>query len=187
MTASSGAFVGPAFRRAKTVLVLLAGAVMMVLGTSTSALAHDGLVGTSPATGSTVPAAPRSVELEFTGEPLPLGTVVAVTGPVGDSVSSGATEIRGTTVVQAIAGDPAPGIYRVEWRSTSSDGHPLSGTFEFTVATGSAPAEATSEVSSSAAEPAPAEPVIAPVWLVVGAVVLVGLGPVLVTRVRRHT
>ena len=108
---------------------------------------------TSPAAGATVAEAPDALELEFTGEPLPLGTLVAVTGPDGAPVSSGEAEIRGTTVVQPIDDDLPAGAYRVEWRSTSSDGHPLSGTFDFTVTEGDAapPRPATSPAPADAA------------------------------------
>ena len=98
---------------------------------------------TSPAAGATVAEAPDALELDFTGEPLPLGTLVAVTGPDGARCPSGEAEIRGTTVVQPIDDAAAAGTYRVEWRSTSSDGHPLSGTFDFTVTEGDAAPAAT--------------------------------------------
>jgi copper resistance protein C len=189
MTASRQASSRSALRRVPTALVVVAGAVALLLGSASPALAHDGLVGTRPASGSTVPGMPPAVELDFTGEPLPLGTLVAVTGPDGAPVSSGDAEIRGTTVVQPID-DGAAGPYRVEWRSTSSDGHPLSGTFDFTVAEGDAapPPAATSPASADAPADATAEADggIAPVWPAAGAVVLVGLGAVTVTRLRRR-
>ena len=86
------------------------------------------------------------------------------------------------------------GTYRVEWRSTSSDGHPLSGTFDFTVTEGAA---AAADVGGSGRPVTRAGPMmsrwtktadvgIAPVWPAAGAVVLVGLGAVVVTRLRRR-
>lgn len=191
--ASSRASLARGLRRATTVLLMAVGAGALVLGTPSAALAHDGLVGTVPAGGATVEGLPPAVELDFTGEPLPLGTLVAVTGPDGGIVSSGDAEIRGTTVVQALAGDPVPGTYRVEWRSTSSDGHALSGSFDFTVGTAGTPSAAVPDgVPSPAAEarPAPAQADdtagVPPIWPAAGAVVLVGLGAVLVTRIRRR-
>lgn len=172
-------------------LVAVVSAALLVLGAPTAG-AHDGLVGTNPAGGSSVAAAPDAVELEFTGEPLPIGTLVAVTGPGGDAVSDGDAEIRGTTVVQRLTGGLTPGAYRVAWRSTSSDGHALSGTFDFAV-DGAAPAPpATTAGTGAETDTAPASATapddggIAPVWLVAGAVVLLGLGALLVTRVRRR-
>lgn len=193
MTRSRRASQGRALRRAAAVLALVLGLGAVLLGTPSSALAHDGLVATSPVSGTTVDEGPATVELDFTAEPLPIGTLVTVTGPDGRDVASGAAEIRGTTVVQALSGTPSPGTYRVEWRSSSSDGHALTGTFEFTVASGSAPSGAPSspvpdtaaagELDTAASGAGPALPAI---WVIAGAVVLVGLGVVLVGRLRRR-
>lgn len=187
MTATGAAF--PRRRRAATASVLLAAAGALVVGLPAPALAHDGLVGTIPADGATLTEAPGSLELDFTGEPLPLGTLVAVTGPDGAPVSSGDAEIRGTTVVQQIEEDTPSGTYRVEWRSTSSDGHALSGTFGFTVTAGDpAPADgaATAPAAADTAVAGDADDGIAPVWPAAGAVVLVGVGAAAVTRSRRR-
>jgi copper resistance protein C len=199
MTAPRGMSVARVPRRAATASAVLVAAGALVLGVPATALAHDGLVGTSPAAGATVAEAPDALELDFAGEPLPLGTLVAVTGPDGSPVSSGDAQIRGTTVVQPIDDAAEAGTYRVEWRSTSSDGHPLSGTFDFTVtaqqlapaAAGTSPAAADAPSDDGAAddvavEEAAADEGIAPVWPAAGAVVLVGLGAVVVTRLRRH-
>jgi methionine-rich copper-binding protein CopC len=190
MTASRSTHGGPGIRRAATALALVVAAGVLVLGTPSSARAHDGLVATTPAGGAAVAVAPEAVELQFTGEPLPLGTLVAVTGPGGTSASSGQAEIRGTTVTQQLAADTPAGAYRVEWRSTSSDGHALSGTFDFTVTEGvGAPsaADATSPVTPDVRSDSTAAGTgVAPVWPVAGAVVLLGLGAVVGTRVRRR-
>lgn len=189
-------------RRAATASALLIAAGALVLGVPSAAQAHDGLVATSPAAGATVADVPDALELDFTGEPLPLGTLVAVTGPGGAPVSSGEPEIRGTTVVQPIDDDATAGTYRVEWRSTSSDGHALSGSFDFTVAGGAgtgagtspAAADAPAEVDAagdgaaedSATEDSATEEGIAPVWPAAGAVLLVGLAALVTTRLRRR-
>ncbi len=207
MTRSRRACWGLALHRAATVLILVTGLGAVHLGTSSAALAHDGLLGTTPVAGSTVPEGPDTVELDFTAEPLPIGTLVAVTAPDGASVSSGGAEIRGTTVVQPLAGTGSAGTYRVEWRSSSSDGHALSGAFDFTVTAGGTPSGAPSAVPDTAASPDPdtaasrdpdtaaagdpdtaaaeADPAFPVVW-VAGAVLLVGLGVVLVSRLRRR-
>lgn len=207
MTAPQHTSPGRALRRAAAALAVVVGAGALLLGVPASALAHDGLVATSPAAGATVDAAPAAVELDFTGEPLPIGTLVAVTGPDGADVSDGDAEIRGTTVVQRLTAEPAAGAYRVDWRSTSSDGHALTGTFDFTVA------GAAGEAAASGAPAVPTTPGdgaatgttgtdttragtvsgatatgegIAPVWIGAGAVVLVAAGALLVGRLRRR-
>ncbi|GAA4734476.1 hypothetical protein GCM10023328_12980 [Modestobacter marinus] len=136
-------------RRGPAVLVGLLTVLLLAVGMP-SAQAHDALVRSSPAPSSAVPVAPSAVELEFSGTPLPLGTEVLVLGPDGGAVSTGAAQIRGTTVVQPLSAGLPAGSYTVEWRSTSSDGHPLTGSWGFTVATGSAPAPAADS------DPAPA-------------------------------
>lgn len=189
MTASLRTSLDRVLRRAAPALVPVAVGAALVLG-APPALAHDGLLGSSPAAAATVPTAPGTVELEFTGEPLPLGTQVAVTGPDGAAVTAGPAEIEGTTVVQPLTAELPAGAYRVDWRSTSSDGHPLTGTFGFTVTTGTAPAASTLGAPSPASDarpaPAPDEEGIAPVWLISGAVVVIGLGAVVVARLRRR-
>lgn len=175
-----------AHRRASALLVIPAAAALL-LGVPGPASAHDGLVATTPADGAVV-AGPPEVELEFTAEPLPLGTQVAVTGPDGAPVTAGPAEIRSTSVVQALAADPAPGAYRVEWRSTSSDGHALSGAFSFTVTgdagTGGAAAPAPAAVAAPAGNSSAGG--LSPVWPVAGAVAAGGLAVLVVSRLRRR-
>ncbi|OMQ14378.1 hypothetical protein A7K94_0217055, partial [Modestobacter sp. VKM Ac-2676] len=133
-------------------MALLAVLTTVVLAVGTApAQAHDGLVRSTPAAGAALPAAPTAVELDFSGAPLPLGTQVLVTGP-GGTVSAGAPEIRGTSVLQSLSADVPAGSYTVQWRSTSSDGHPVEGTYGFTVTPGAAPAAAvpTQPVAASA-------------------------------------
>jgi hypothetical protein len=117
-------------------------AVALLLGPVGSAAAHDVLVGTAPAADALVDTAPESVTLEFSNAPQSLGTEVVVTGPDGKPASGGAPELAGSTVTQPLADGLPAGTYTVDWRATSADGHPLSGTFAFDVATGSPAAEA---------------------------------------------
>lgn len=138
-----------------TVFVL---AVLVLAAGAGPARAHDGLVRTTPGSGAAVTSSPTVVELEFTGEPLPLGTQVVVTGPDGQSVSDGAAEISGRSVVQPLAGGVPAGAYSVEWRSTSSDGHALTGSFAFTVATAPAPAPSATAPAEGATAPTEGTP-----------------------------
>jgi copper resistance protein C len=115
--------------------------------------AHDELGSTSPEAGATLDAAPVQVELGFSGEIQQLGTEVVVTSDDGSTVSDGAVRIDGTTAVQPLTADLPAGRYTVDWRAISADGHPLSGTFTFTVA-GGAPAGA----AASSSAPSPATP-----------------------------
>ncbi|TYP89089.1 copper resistance CopC family protein [Blastococcus xanthinilyticus] len=144
--------------RPSALLVVALVALGILLASPSVASAHDGLVGSSPGAGETVATAPSAVELRFSGTPLPLGTEVVVTGPDGGRIDRGAPEIRDDAVVQPLADAPDAGTYTVQWRSTSADGHPISGSFAFGVTGdgaggGAAPAPAG---SAPAAEPGPA-------------------------------
>jgi copper resistance protein C len=169
--------------RRGTVLQLLttalATAVVLVGAGTGTAAAHDVLVGSAPAAAATVDAAPAAVTLEFSQAPQPLGARVVVTGPGGTSAANGAVQVRDRTVVQPLVDRLPAGSYLVDWRITSADGHPLTGTVPFTVAGDPSPAVAST--SSSAATPESGSPVL---WLAVGAVIAVA-GVLVARQVRR--
>jgi methionine-rich copper-binding protein CopC len=185
-------------RRWQALLVGTLTAVLLGAGTL-PAQAHDALVGTVPLNTELLTAAPSTVEVSFTAEPLPLGTEVQVVGPDGVQASSGPAEIRGTTVVQPLAADLPAGGYDVQWRSTSSDGHALTGEFTFSIA-----AAPTTPTAAAAAAPTtePATPVAADPqpaaadrpadsgsptgWLVAGVLVLAALGALVAVRLRKR-
>ncbi|WP_369130873.1 copper resistance CopC family protein [Modestobacter roseus] len=162
--------------------VLLGLLTVLALGMGASpALAHDGLTGSTPAASAALTAVPSEVQLEFSGAPQQLGTRVVVTGP-GGTVSTGEPEIRGTTVVQALSADLPAGAYRVQWRATSSDGHPIEGNYGFSVSPDAAPAAPVTP-QPAAASTGTGTP---GVWWAAGALVLVALGTVVAGRLRRR-
>jgi cobalamin biosynthesis Mg chelatase CobN len=77
-------------------------------------------------------------------------------------VSEGPAEVLDDTVTQPLADGLPAGAYTVEYRVTSGDGHPISGSFAFTVAQGAPSSSAASAPSSSAAAPPPEESSAAP-------------------------
>lgn len=124
----------------------VAGALVVQVLLASPASAHDELLSTDPAAGSTVATAPETVVLTFAEPPLSLGMGVDVSGPSG-SVSLGAPMLAGSTVRQMLqAGAPA-GTYTVRWRVTADDGHPVTGSFTFVA---SAPGAVASPVVVSA-------------------------------------
>ncbi|WP_051682006.1 copper resistance protein CopC [Cellulomonas sp. HZM] len=122
------------------------------------AQAHDVLVGTTPADGSTVDVPPAKVTIEFEEPAVALGTEVRVTGPDGSVVSTGDPELVDTSVSQALEEDLPAGSYAVTWRVTSQDGHAVSGTFAFTAKTSQAPAPSATESSGPAGSPSADSP-----------------------------
>lgn len=113
-------------------LALLAASVLAILG-ALPASAHASLVRSSPESGATLTAAPPEVALTFNEEINPQFATVTV--KAGDSTAStGDPEVDGTTVYQPLDPEMTAGKYTVAYRVTSADGHPVSGSFDFTYA-----------------------------------------------------
>lgn len=83
---------------------LATAALLLGPGTGT-AVAHDVLVGSTPASDTTVPTSPSSVTLEFSQSPQPLGAEVLVTAPDGTPSSDGAVQLCERSVVQPLVDD----------------------------------------------------------------------------------
>lgn len=101
---------------------------------ATPASAHDSLVDSDPAQDAVLTKIPSQLELSFSGEISDLGVQFVVIGPEGRDVVQGTPTVSGTVVTQALAEELVDGDYQVTWRVTSSDGHPISGTIDFTIA-----------------------------------------------------
>jgi methionine-rich copper-binding protein CopC len=131
---------------------LLVATALVALGgwavAASPASAHNTLRSTSPADHSTVDAVPAEIVLTFDETAVAMGTEIVVTGPSGP-VSAGAAQLVDNTVRQSIAAGAPAGAYTVQWRVTSADGHPVTGTFAFTArAAGGGSAGATSTASA---------------------------------------
>ena len=106
-------------------------AAIMALGLATSALAHSKSEVTVPADGATVKAV-EAIEMRF-DKPMRV-TAVKLLGDGGDVAIERETGMEPVTEFRAVpAGALAPGAYAVEWRGLSDDGHPMQGSFGFTV------------------------------------------------------
>lgn len=127
-------------------------AVLLAVGwAGATAWAHDELIGSDPADGASV-TAPEQVVLTFNTDIIALGAVLEVSGPAGPA-TDGDLEVSGPTLSRALVADLTAGDYTVDWRITSTDGHPISGTFGFTVEAGSDPTQTPTESPTSPAEP----------------------------------
>lgn len=154
---------------------------VFALAVSQPAYAHDELIGSSPAAGSSVDELPDEVELTFSAVLLaePAATDVVVTDAAGADLTEGDLVIDGTRITQPLSGTAA-GVVTVIWRVVSSDGHPVSGEFTFTVGDGS------SAAPTESFTPLPGPPMEAIedapwrwVWIVAG-ILAVGAGGALV-------
>lgn len=118
-----------------TRLILVAAALTLALALGVSAgpaFAHDQLVEATPGDGDSVDAAPDAVKMVFSGSPQKVGNQIRVEHD-GQNVATGEPETQFHTITQSLDAELAPGDYTVDWRIVSEDGHPVSGTFSFTV------------------------------------------------------
>jgi methionine-rich copper-binding protein CopC len=137
-----------ATRTARVVIVVVL-TLLGTIGLAGTASAHATLIGSDPADGATLQAAPTTVTLTFDDSLENFEPVVTVTGPDGNQYQSGAATIDGATLSSALTPLTAPGAYTIAYRVVSDDGHPVEGQVRFNLAVAAAPA------TSAAAPPAP--------------------------------
>lgn len=125
-----------------------------VLASAQPAAAHDQLIETSPAASSTVAVAPPALTLRFSSEVMDISNEVVVRDPSGNVVLDAQGVVDGMLVSAPLPPDLGAGTYTVAWRVVSRDGHPIQGTFDFSIGAPSAP----SPSPSPAATAAPAVP-----------------------------
>lgn len=160
--------------RPRALLAALAAGVVLA-SAAAPAYAHDALRSSDPADGATLGAPPAQVVLTFEEPPVELGAQIVVTGPDGP-VSSGSPRLAGVEATQTLKPGAPAGRYTVEWRVTSDDGHPVSGSFAFTAqaaAAGSTPSGAAASPSPAPADGPRRQPLIPSwAWIVLGLIVI---------------
>ena len=117
----------------KRLLVTLAAVAALLALSVGSASAHVQVKSSSPGAGKTASTSLRAVSVTFTGRLL-TGTLT-VTGP-GGTVSSGrgGRDPRKLSRVKVpLKGGLRAGTYTARWGIVSTDGHPQSGSFRFTL------------------------------------------------------
>lgn len=190
-----------AITAAATALLLAAGGVLV----ASPANAHDELVSTDPAADTSVESLPDQLTLTLSGELAtePGATELQVTDASGAVLSDGDPVVEGTVVTQPLSGE-ASGLVTVLWKVVSSDGHPISGEFGFTVTaaptpTATATATPSEEPTVEPIEEPAAQPTEAPVpadssnpalpWIIGGLLLLAAIGGavayLLISRARR--
>ena len=130
-----------------TAAELRAGTTLAVEGTD---IARD------PAAGTTVTSAPQRLTLTFSAPMLDVGGQVAGKGPDGKT-KQGTPKADGQRVT--VPFEPTGnGTYAVTWRVTSSDGHPISGSYSFTLK-GAANSSTSTGTSTGSEAPGTLKPV----------------------------
>lgn len=166
--------------------------------------AHDELLGSDPAADSTVDALPAQISFTFSGiiATDDGASEVSVTDAAGNEFADGTPTPQDNVLTQPLAGE-ASGVLTVLWKTVSSDGHPISGEFTFSVSGAPSPTQTTTPeptqttTPTETPQPSPtASPAAPPVdagssawpWIL-GAVVLLaaaGVTYLLVSRSRRE-
>lgn len=187
------------------VLLAVLTALLVLVGTAQPAAAHDELISTDPESGASLDASPDSLTLTFSGNIMDIGREVRVTDSSGESLVAQESTVERQRVIQPLSnpGSTEDETYTVVWRVVSEDGHPIEGTYEYTVGTGAgaqagqgptqeasaAPTSADNDTATEAAEPAGDSGT--PGWLIpvvggVGALALLIVVLVLATRRKQH-
>ncbi|WP_433681744.1 copper resistance CopC family protein [Nocardia sp. CA-119907] len=153
--------------------LLLVGAGVLAAGT---AAAHSSPVSSVPADGASVETGPERVSITF-NEPLQTSfPALTVVGPDGNLWSKGDPTVDGPTVSVAVGELGPTGVYKIGYRVTSADGHPVKGelTFTLTKAGNGTPGPKANSQNSSG-DKGDSDGI--PLWVfIVGAVVLFGGG-----------
>jgi copper resistance protein C len=147
-------------RRALGLLAATGLALGALLLTAAPAGAHDKLESTTPKQGSSVATPPAQITLTFNQPAFRLGSRIRVVGPAGD-VAAGEPVFRDRTVRQALRPDAPAGAYTVEWQVTSTDGHPIAGTWTFAVQQAGTAATTPAGATTPAADPTAAPTTVA--------------------------
>ena len=113
----------------------LAMAGLSVLAVAGPAAAHSLLLESAPAAGATLPAAPSELRLRFNNRiEKPLSRVRLLDGHGKVQPVALTTDGVPPDWLRGPLPSLAPGRWRVEWQVLSTDGHVVSGRFEFTIA-----------------------------------------------------
>jgi methionine-rich copper-binding protein CopC len=99
--------------------------------------AHLKVDKTFPATGGTVSTAPTQIQVWFSQAPSVAVSGLTLEGPSGKvelgKLAAGMTDGKAdNSLVAPVVGKVAPGKYTASWKTSGTDGHILTGTFEFT-------------------------------------------------------
>ncbi|RLK23921.1 hypothetical protein DER29_1812 [Micromonospora sp. M71_S20] len=124
------------FRRptaAALVAAALAAAALLLVPAAPAA-AHNTLRAASPADGDRLTTPPTQVTLEFAQRLDPAFTTIALTDAARRKVPTGAPAVDGTKGTVAVDETLGEGTYTVAYRIVSADGHPVQGSYRFTVA-----------------------------------------------------
>ncbi|MET0451773.1 MAG: copper resistance CopC family protein [Mycobacterium sp.] len=142
----------------RTAMICL-GALILWSSGGGIATAHTGLASSDPAKDATVTGSPDAIVLTFTEDINPSFAHIVVSSADGRNWVSGSPRVEGSRLTASVAADrPGNGEYTVGYRVVSADGHPVTGSFGFTIAGVLDEPSAPSPSSPAATSTAPAAP-----------------------------
>ncbi|MFK7745892.1 MAG: copper resistance protein CopC [Roseobacter sp.] len=107
-------------------------ALAALLTLATNALGHSKATQTTPDNNAMVQAI-DIIEMQF-DDPMRV-TAISLTGPSGNVEIIRETGLEPVSEFRARPNETlGAGVYHVDWRGLASDGHPMQGTFSFTIA-----------------------------------------------------
>ncbi|MFI6239493.1 copper resistance protein CopC [Micromonospora sp. NPDC050795] len=124
--------------------------LVAVLIPASPAWAHNSLRTATPARDATLPSAPTEVTLEFMQRLDPAFTTIVLTDAAKRKLPTGEPVVTGAKSTIQVTDTLPNGTYTVAYRVVSVDGHPVQGSYPFTVADPSASAAPPVAVSASA-------------------------------------
>lgn len=110
---------------------IISATLVLLFAFSSSAYAHTGLTGSSPADGETITEDLFEIELEFNTKVESTSTVKVFTEH--NEEISGAAQVNDNVMTSGFMEPLENGTYTVEWKIIGADGHPIQGTYSFTV------------------------------------------------------
>ncbi|WP_341718729.1 copper resistance protein CopC [Micromonospora sp. FIMYZ51] len=137
----------------------------LLVAPASPAYAHNVLRKATPAQDAELDTAPKKVTLEFMQKLNPKFTTITLSDADKQPVATSEPEVSGTKGTITIDGTLDNGVYTVAYRVVSLDGHPVQGSYTFTVADPTATAAPSPSASPQPSEPAettPAAPTTAP-------------------------
>jgi len=106
--------------------------LVAAIGFSVPLAAHMKLAKAVPASGGTVSAPLKTVQVWFTEAPDAKVSKLELAGPSGPVKVTGLHAMAKSLLV-TVEGPTPPGAYTVAWQAAGNDGHLLKGTFKFTL------------------------------------------------------
>jgi len=134
----------------RKLLVALCLAGLALVSSPTSS-AHGEIVGAFPEQFTNATPIPTQVWIEFDGQLQTLDgqaiNTIDVVDSTGLTVSYGDPVITGSKITTKLSGQSAPGVFTVNYRIVSEDGHPVEGSYTFNAS----PDYAATDVATTAA------------------------------------